>query len=184
MVSNDNQPNGVLNGNGIKHSTHPLDPLTADEISIVVDIVRAKRSDTFFNSVSLKEPKKSFLQKWLVASASGSAMPLHRIADVIATTKDNKVHDILVDISDKQIVQWSEASGLYPSITMEDLQKVEQIAREDPKVIEQCEILGISKEEMEKIYCDPWTIGYDERFDDGRRLQQAFMYYRPHVDDW
>ena len=66
---------------------------------------------------------------------------------------------------------------------MEDLQKVEQVAREDPKVIEQCEILGIPKEDMWKVYCDPWTIGYDERFDDGRRLQQAFMYYRPHVDD-
>ena len=28
-----------------------------------------------------------------------------------------------------------------------------------------------------------WTIGYDERFGTGVRLQQALMYYRPHVDD-
>ena len=36
---------------------------------------------------------------------------------------------------------------------------------------------------MEKVYCDPWTIGYDERFGNTVRLQQALMYYRPHVDN-
>ena len=28
-----------------------------------------------------------------------------------------------------------------------------------------------------------WTIGFDERFGNNVRLQQALMYYRPHVDD-
>lgn len=37
---------------------------------------------------------------------------------------------------------------------MEDLQIVEHIARTDSKVIEQCEISGIPKEEMHKVYCD------------------------------
>lgn len=36
---------------------------------------------------------------------------------------------------------------------------------------------------MHKVYCDPWTIGFDERFGNKVRLQQALMYYRPHVDD-
>lgn len=39
-------------------------------------------------------------------------------------------------------------------ITMEDLQVVEHIARKDPKVIEQCGLLGIPKEDMHKVYCD------------------------------
>lgn len=37
---------------------------------------------------------------------------------------------------------------------MEDLQLVEHIAREDPKVIEQCGLIGIPKDEMHKVYCD------------------------------
>lgn len=37
---------------------------------------------------------------------------------------------------------------------MEDLQGTEKIIRADPKVIEQCGILGISPEDMHKIYCD------------------------------
>ena len=37
---------------------------------------------------------------------------------------------------------------------MEDLQLVEHIARKDPKVIEQCGIIGIPSEDMHKVYCD------------------------------
>jgi Cu2+-containing amine oxidase len=39
-------------------------------------------------------------------------------------------------------------------ITMEDLQIVESIVRKDPKVIEQCGIIGIPPEDMHKVYCD------------------------------
>lgn len=66
---------------------------------------------------------------------------------------------------------------------MEELQAVEYVCRTDPKVIEQCEISGIPKEDMHKVYCDPWTIGYDERHGNLVRLQQALMYYRPDVDN-
>ena len=37
---------------------------------------------------------------------------------------------------------------------MEDLQIVESIVRKDPKVIEQCGIVGIPPEDMHKVYCD------------------------------
>mgnify|MGYP002622127060 CR=1 FL=1 len=66
---------------------------------------------------------------------------------------------------------------------MEELQLVEHIVRTDPKVIEQCVISGIDPKDMDKVYCDPWTIGYDERFGSKKRYQQALMYYRPDIDD-
>ena len=37
---------------------------------------------------------------------------------------------------------------------MEDLQIVELVVRKDPKVIEQCRIIGIPPEDMHKVYCD------------------------------
>jgi hypothetical protein len=37
---------------------------------------------------------------------------------------------------------------------MEDLQIVEHIVRKDPKVIEQCVLSGIPREDMHKVYCD------------------------------
>ena len=39
-------------------------------------------------------------------------------------------------------------------ITMEDLKVVEGVCRKDPKVIEQCGIIGIPPEDMHKVYCD------------------------------
>ena len=47
---------------------------------------------------------------------------------------------------------------------MEDLQIVEHICRKDSKVIEQCVISGIPKEDMHKVYCDrksKWSSSAD-----------------------
>lgn len=37
---------------------------------------------------------------------------------------------------------------------MEDLQGTEKILRGNPRVIEQCGVLGIPPEDMHKVYCD------------------------------
>lgn len=66
---------------------------------------------------------------------------------------------------------------------MEDMQAAEAACRADPKVIEQCEISGVPRSDMHKVYCDPWTIGFDERWRAERRVHQCIMYYRPHVDN-
>ena len=134
---------------------HPLDPLTEDEIAIVVDLVRKERSDVAFNSVSLLEPKKKDLKDWLASPNTD----LHRSADVIASGPGSKVYDVVVDLTAKRISRWEEPTGVFPSITMEDLAIVEGIIRKDPQVIEQCGVIGIPPEDMHKVYCDPWTIG-------------------------
>jgi primary-amine oxidase len=66
---------------------------------------------------------------------------------------------------------------------MEELKAVEHVCRTDPGVIAQCELSGIPAADMHKVYCDPWTIGFDERRGSLVRLQQALMYYRPDVDN-
>lgn len=46
---------------------------------------------------------------------------------------------------------------------MEDLQIVEHIVRTDAKVIEQCELIGIPREDMHKVYCDR-EYGHHQRW--------------------
>ena len=124
---------------------------------------------------------KADMMKYL---ASPETVPRpHRIADVVAIGKGSKVFDGLIDLNEGRIVKWELTEGVQPLITMEDLQIVETVVRKDAKVIEQCGMLGIPPQDMHKVYCDPWTIGYDERFGSQVRLQQALMYYRPNVDD-
>ncbi|KAL7622590.1 peroxisomal copper amine oxidase [Parahypoxylon ruwenzoriense] len=160
---------------------HPLDPLTLDEIQSAIGIVKKAHGDVFFNVVSLHEPRKAEMTQWL-ADPSNAPRPL-RVADIVVIAPGGKVYDGLVDLSANKITKWELLDGLQPIITMEELLLVEHICRKDPKVIEQCEISGIPKEDMHKVYCDPWTIGYDGRFGNKTRFQQALMYYRPNMDD-
>jgi primary-amine oxidase len=169
----------VTSQKSIQH--HPFDPLTTEEIATAVKIVKGEHSDVHFNAISLWEPRKDEMLKWL-ASPDSVTRP-HRIADIVCIGRGSKVFDGLVDLDEAKIIKWELTEGVQPLITMEDLQIVETVARKDPKVIEQCGILGIPPEDMYKVYCDPWTIGYDERFGSSVRLQQALMYYRPHPDD-
>ncbi|KAK4982058.1 peroxisomal copper amine oxidase [Elasticomyces elasticus] len=160
---------------------HPFDPLTAKEIEKAVAIVNSEHQGLFYNTVTLWEPRKVEMMAWL-ADPDHNVRP-HRVADVVAVGRGSKVYDGLVDLEEGKIVRWELTEGVQPLITMEDLQIVETVVRKDPGVIEQCRLIGISPGDMHKVYCDPWTIGYDERFGSKVRLQQALMYYRPHVDD-
>ncbi|KAI1423155.1 peroxisomal copper amine oxidase [Xylaria sp. FL1777] len=159
---------------------HPLDPLSQVEIQSAVELVKKAHGELFFNVVSLHEPRKAVMTKWLEDPSTPRPA---RIADVVVIAPGGKVYDGLVDLASGTITKWELLDGLQPIITMEELTAVEHVCRKDPKVIEQCEISGISREDMDKVYCDPWTIGFDERHGNKIRLQQALMYYRPNVDD-
>lgn len=131
---------------------HPLDPLTTTEIETAVDIVRKEHGKLNFNGVTLYEPRKEHMMAWL-ANPEGTPRPT-RAADVVAIAPGGKIYDGIVDLDAKKIIQWKHTPGVQPLITMEDLQEVEHIARKDPKVIEQCGILGIPPQDMDKVYCD------------------------------
>ena len=160
---------------------HPFDPLSSLEIETAVSVVRPEYGSLFYNAVTLLEPKKADMLAWLTDPDHNQRPP--RIADIVAIGKGSKVFDGYVDLDQRKIIKWEETPGVQPLITMEDLQAVEYVCRKDPAVIEQCGLIGIPPEEMDKVYCDAWTIGFDERFGNSIRLQQALMYYRPHIDD-
>lgn len=156
---------------GTANTPHPLDPLSASEIETAVTIIRKEHGSLFYNAVTLWEPRKADMLRWL-ADPDHTAKPL-RVADVVAIAKGGQIYDGLVNLNEQKIVQWVAMEGVQPlvkhpkisqrtatakyrlsQITMEDLQIVEHIVRTDPKVIEQCEIIGIPKEDMHKVYCD------------------------------
>ena len=145
------QLNLQVSGSG--PAPHPFDPLSTAEIDAVTAIVRAEHGSSLnFNAVTLFEPRKAEMLEWL-ANEGMSSRPV-RAADIVAISPDGKVYDGVVDLNEKNITRWEHTQGVQPLITMEDLQEVEHVARKDPKVIEQCGIIGIPKEDMHKVYCD------------------------------
>lgn len=142
---------------------HPFDPLSTTEIDAIAAIVRAEHGSSLnFNAVTLYEPRKAEMLAWL-ANEGMSSRPA-RAADIVAISPDGKVFDGVVNLDEKKITNWQHTPGVQPLITMEDLQEVEHIVRKDPRVIEQCGIIGIPKEDMHKVYCDrkcSWSQVHD-----------------------
>jgi len=141
---------------GTSSTPHPFDPLSTTEIEAAVSLIRSEHGSLYYNTVTLWEPRKAEMLRYL-ADPDHVPRP-HRVADVVAIAKGNKVYDGLVDLDAKKIVQWESMEGVQPLITMEDLNTVEHVMRKDKGVIEQCGLIGIPPEDMHKVYCDRMSI--------------------------
>ncbi|CEP20681.1 AMO [Cyberlindnera jadinii] len=161
---------------------HPLDPLSPEEISAVVAIVKKEYGSRkiSFNTVTLREPTKKSYYEW---KEHNGPVPPRMAQFFLLEAGKAGIQEGIVDLVNLNITGLQHIEGVQPILTVEDLQYTEQVIRTDPKVIEQCVLSGIPAEDMHKVYCDPWTIGYDARWGSAHRLQQAMMYYRPHEDD-
>lgn len=161
---------------------HPLDPLSPQEIKAVSLVVAShfKDKQLVFNTITLREPIKRAYYDW--KERNGPVPP--RLAYWVVTESGvNGVLEGVVDIKSAYVIESKAIDGVQPILTPQDLQETEEIVRNDANVIRQCEISGLSKEDMKNVYCDAWTIGYDERWGASRRLQQALMYWRSDEDD-
>lgn len=65
--------------------------------------------------------------------------------------------------------------GVQPQISVDELILCETIVRADPKVRELAKAVGVAPDQ---IYCDGWSIGYDDRFPKNARIQQALVFAR------
>jgi len=143
--------------------THPLDPLLPTEITLVARTVNAYAGDkkVSFNTITLLEPPKDQLQKHLF---SRGPKPPRKAEAIVIGVGTGQISEVIVAIDGNKakVEHWKDVSGVQPTITLEDLNSTEDIIRNDPGVIEQCRISGVT--DMSKVYCDPWTIGYDERW--------------------
>jgi primary-amine oxidase len=161
FVSSKSILNGDMHVNGVAKPTksHPFDPLTGAEIATAVSVIQREYAALalHFNTVTLREPPKASMLAWLADNSIGRP---HRIADIVAVGKGSKVYDGLVDLNDEKVTAWECIPGVQPLITVEDLQDVEKIIRKDPKVIEQCKIIGIDEKDMDRVFCGIWAPFY------------------------
>jgi primary-amine oxidase len=95
---------------------HPFDPLSHAEIESAVGIVRKEKGQLFYNAVTLKEPPKTHMLKWL-ADPNHTLLP-NRIADVVAIGKGSKVYDALVDLKEGKIIKWELGEGVQPLVCL------------------------------------------------------------------
>lgn len=95
-----------------------------------------------------------------------------QIVDVVA----GRAYEIIVDVAPGKVVEARLLKeGLQPSLHPDEVGQAEDALRSDPRVVELARQVGI---EPEHLYADGWSIGYDDRFEAGRRVQQALVYAR------
>lgn len=94
---------------------HPLDPLSSGEIKTAISVVKAAHGNVYFNVVSMHEPRKAAMTKWLSARSADTKPP--RVADVSVIAPGGKVGDGLVDIGSRKIVSWEWLEGVQPIVS-------------------------------------------------------------------
>lgn len=99
---------------GTSPPPHPFDPLSNAEIESAVQVISKEHGKLFYNAVTLREPKKLEMLRWL--ENTSAARPT-RIADVVAIAPGGKVYDGLVDLKARKIVKWEQLSGVQPLVS-------------------------------------------------------------------
>lgn len=95
---------------------HPFDPLSNAEIEKAVSVIRSAHGKLFYNAVTLREPKKKEMLKWL-ANPSFAPRPT-RVADVVALAQGGAVFDGLVDLEAGKITKWEKLEGVQPLVSL------------------------------------------------------------------
>lgn len=95
---------------------HPFDPLSGTEIEEAVSLIRREHGSIYFNAVTLWEPRKAEMLRWL--ADPGHMVRPRRVADVVAISKQGKVYDGLVDLNEGKIVKWEALEGIQPMVNL------------------------------------------------------------------
>src|SRR5262249_50671679 len=109
---------------------HPLDPLTAGEITHAVAIVRktqALADDVLFVRVFLHEPPKD------IVLGFRDGAPLDRHAFVIVRDRRSRAtFEAVVSLARGVVVSWRDVPGVQPPITFEEFFACERLVRSSP----------------------------------------------------
>lgn len=144
-------------------ATHPLDPLTADEIALAVQLARAdaRVATAALPSVVLLEPAKADVLAWQ------PGRPIVRRARIHAMTSAH-VYELLVDLTARRVVSVTERPDFEPAITYSEVEAAALVLSHPPFVA------GLAKRgitDLTKVFCAPFSAGYFARPEhEGKRL--------------
>ena len=131
---------------------HPLDGLTADEISAVVSVLESAgriNQQTIINSIDLRQTAKSEVRDW----QPGAALRRGAVAILMS---DKISYRAEVDLTDGVIVSWEQAEG-QGMLTGNDMATAGNIAKADSRFIESMEKRGIT--DLESLRCTALASG-------------------------
>ncbi len=152
---------------------HPLDPLTAEQIRQVAQIVRRDRGlgDSWrFASIELAEPSKDALAAGPVTSREAIAVGWDRA--------DGQAYRAQVSLTADAVTSWQHLPGQQPNMTADEWHECDQLLRVHPEMVEALARRGIT--DMSMVLTDMWAYGaalVPERYR-GLRIGWCDVWYR------
>lgn len=159
---------------GTQVSVHPLDSLTADEITRAVAILSEAQNlddNYWFIEIALREPDKE-----VVTNHVEGAVVERQVFLVVLDKAQSLTYEAYVSLNEGMVLSWEHIEGVQPVLILEEFNETEELVKSDPKFLEAMKRRGITDVSMVSI--DPWTAGSygsDER--DKRRIN-ALMWLR------
>ena len=160
---------------------HPLEPLTAEEITAAVRIVRTERSlheRVRFASVTLHEPPKEVVLNFKQGD------PITRAAFIILLDNtDGATYEAIVSVTEAKVTSWRHIPGAQPSIMLDEFFECEQAVKASPEFQAALRKRGITNFDL--LMVDPWSAGnYGGTEEESKqRLSRALSWVRSDPND-
>lgn len=156
-------------------SPHPLDPLSAEEITKAIAIVRTERvlTDHFrFVSVDLKEPSKDDILHFKPGDA------FKRVAFLVLLDKAaGATYEVTVSLTEGRVTNWQHIPGVQPAIMFEEVVASEKVIKAYPDFQAALQRRGIT--DLNLVMVDSWTVGnYGQAEEQTCRLLRSLAYLR------
>jgi primary-amine oxidase len=159
---------------------HPLDPLTAEEITAAVRIARSERNlseRARFASVRLNEPPKELVLNF----KPGDAIAREAFLIVLDNT-DGTTYEAVVSLTTGKEVSWRHVPGVQPSIMIDEFFECERTVKAHPDFQAALRKRGITN--LDLVMVDPWSAGnYGTNDENTRRLSRTISFVRSHPTD-
>ncbi len=160
----------------VKAATHPLEPLTAEEITKAVAILKETKNLTEsvrFAQVVLNEPEKD-----VVLSFQEGDLFEREVFIILLEPEINETYEAVVSLTKEQVNSFENIPDVRPGFILDEFEAVEELVRNDADYQAALMKRGITDPSL--VMIDPWSSGYfNIPEDEGKRLVRALAWVRP-----
>ncbi|HML00199.1 MAG TPA: primary-amine oxidase [Acidimicrobiales bacterium] len=160
-------------------ATHPLDSLTAEEVTAAAALVMADAhfdEHARFAYVGLDEPSRGAARSFAPGDPVG-----RRVRVVMTTGPGARVVEAVASLSDGRLESVTEIDGVRPNLLFEEALAAITALNTDPAWTAAMARRGI---DPAQVQIDPWPAGnFASPHEDGRRICRCLPYLRQTPDD-
>jgi primary-amine oxidase len=162
-------------------ATHPLAPLSADEIAAAAAILKAERGlgdQARFVFIVLHEPPKDAVRSWR------PELEVPREAFIVMRDRETRgTYEAIVSLTDERVISFERKDGVQAPVTFEEFMACEDVVRADPRWQEAMRKRGV--EDFSLCMLDPWASSYTKPEDHPglRRIVRPLTWVRSEPGD-